>query len=129
MNFTFTKEERLCSRKDIEALILRGHASFLYPFKIHWILTSDQNEPIKIAFAVPKKRFKRANQRNLIKRRMRESYRLQKPFLIAKLGTLNLQVHLLLVYSASQVMDYHELDCNIKKMVDVLWSDIQKLVK
>jgi ribonuclease P protein component len=76
---TFNKEERLCSRKLIDLLFKDGSSFLLYPFRISYLLIdSSQSFPAKVVINVSKKRFKRAVDRNLIKRRLREAYRLQK---------------------------------------------------
>ena len=126
MNFSLSKEERLCSRKDIETLILNGNSSFIFPFKLHWKITKDQKLPVKIAFAVSKKRFKRANKRNLIKRRMREAFRLQKPFLVNDLLKMDLKLQLLMVYISPQVLNFNEIDRKLKIILDMVWKEIQK---
>ena len=76
---TFSKEERLCSRKLIDLLFKNGSSFLLYPFRISYLLTdSPHSFPVQVVINVSKKRFKRAVDRNLIKRRSREAYRLQK---------------------------------------------------
>src|SRR3569833_1292677 len=77
--YTFTKEERLCNKKLIDELFHNGSSFLCYPFKVSWIATSEpQAFPAQVLFAVPKKRYKLATDRNLLKRRMREAYRLNK---------------------------------------------------
>ena len=76
---TFTKEERLCSRKSIDLLFKNGSSFLLYPFRVSYLLTETPHKfPVQIVINVSKKRYKRAVDRNLIKRRTREAYRLQK---------------------------------------------------
>ena len=76
---TFSKEERLCSRKLIDLLFKNGSSFLLYPFRISYLFTdSPHSFPVQVVINVSKKRFKRAVDRNLIKRRSREAYRLQK---------------------------------------------------
>lgn len=76
---TFTKEERLCSRKSIDLLFKNGSSFLLYPFRVSYLLTDTSCKfPAQIVINVSKKRYKRAVDRNLIKRRCREAYRLQK---------------------------------------------------
>jgi len=76
---TFTKEERLCSRKLIDLLFKNGSSFLLYPFRISYLLTDVPCKfPVQIVINVSKKRYKRAVDRNLVKRRCREVYRLQK---------------------------------------------------
>ncbi|NEU09512.1 ribonuclease P protein component [Flavihumibacter sp. R14] len=77
--YTFKKEERLCSKKLIEELFHNGSSFLLYPFRIVWLKQAfPANVPVQVVINVPKRRFKRAVDRNLIKRRIRESYRLNK---------------------------------------------------
>ena len=77
--YSFTKEERLCNKKLIDELFHNGSSFLCYPFKISWLIVDEpQPYPAQVLFSVSKKRFKKAVDRNLIKRRMREAYRLQK---------------------------------------------------
>jgi ribonuclease P protein component len=77
--YTFKKEERLCNKKLIDELFHSGSSFLCYPFKASWqFIDAPQSFPVQVLFAVSKKRFKRAVDRNLIKRRMREAYRLNK---------------------------------------------------
>ncbi|MFA6249088.1 MAG: ribonuclease P protein component [Mucilaginibacter sp.] len=77
--YTFKKEERLCNKKLIDGLFHNGSSFLCYPYKVSWMLTDgEQQFPVQIVFSVAKKRYKRAVDRNLVKRRMREAYRLNK---------------------------------------------------
>lgn len=79
---SFNKEERLCSKKMIETLFQSGASILGFPIRMQYLLIdSDDGDKAKILFSVPKKRFKRAVKRNLIRRRMREAYRLNKHLL------------------------------------------------
>ncbi len=77
--YTFKKEERLCNKKLIEGLFHNGSSFLCYPYKVA-MLVSPVSEPFaaQVVFAVSKKRYKHAVDRNLIKRRMREAYRMLK---------------------------------------------------
>jgi len=77
--YTFRKEERLCSRKYLELLFKNGSSFLLYPFRVSYIFLEDKIEvPVQVVINVPKKRYKKAVDRNLLKRRIREAYRLNK---------------------------------------------------
>ncbi|MBD1384446.1 ribonuclease P protein component [Mucilaginibacter rigui] len=77
--YTFKKEERLCNKKLIDGLFHNGSSFLCYPYKASWMFTDgEQQSPVQIVFSVAKKRYKRAVDRNLVKRRMREAYRLNK---------------------------------------------------
>ncbi|WP_158795755.1 ribonuclease P protein component [Pedobacter sp. L105] len=76
---TFTKEERLCSRKSLDLLFKNGSSFLLYPFRLSYLFVPGKSDfPAQVVINVSKKRFKRAHDRNLIKRRTREVYRLHK---------------------------------------------------
>ncbi|AMP99460.1 Ribonuclease P [Pedobacter cryoconitis] len=75
----FTKEERLCSRKLLDLLFKNGSSFLVYPFRVSYLFIPEKNAfPVQVVVNVSKKRFKRAHDRNLIKRRTREAYRLLK---------------------------------------------------
>ena len=74
--FTFKKSERLSQKKSIQELFDKGSSFYLYPFKVFFIPSEAPDHQILIS--VPKNIFKRAVDRNTIKRRIREGYRLNK---------------------------------------------------
>lgn len=80
---TFKKEERLCSRKHLDLLFKEGSSFLIYPFRItHFSLPPVSDTVAKVVINVPKKRYKKAVDRNLLKRRIREVYRLNKEQLL-----------------------------------------------
>jgi ribonuclease P protein component len=77
--YTFKKEERLCNKKLIDELFHNGSSFLCYPYRVSWLAVEENAEfPVQVLIAVPKKRYKRAVDRNLVKRRIREAYRLNK---------------------------------------------------
>ncbi len=79
MNFTLKKEEKLKSRKAIENLFSDGKSFSQYPLRI--VYRKSTSEHHQLAVSVAKKKFKHAVDRNLLKRRLREAYRLNKSIL------------------------------------------------
>jgi ribonuclease P protein component len=76
--FTFRKEERLSKEKQIQELFSKGSSFYLFPFKVLFLPQADPASPVhQVLISVSKRHFKRAVDRNLIKRRIREAYRLQ----------------------------------------------------
>lgn len=76
--YTLKKEERLCNKRLINELFTNGSSFLCYPYRVTWAYAAFQRYPAQVVFAVPKKKFKHAVDRNLIRRRMREAYRLNK---------------------------------------------------
>lgn len=79
--FPFPKHKRLCSKKLIERLFSEGSSFFAHPIKMVWLdIPMEEKlwhpDNVQILISVPKKLFKRAVDRNVIKRRIRESFRL-----------------------------------------------------
>jgi ribonuclease P protein component len=77
---SFTKAERLSGKKLIQELFDKGSSFYLYPFKV-FFLQSNNSEVNQLLISVPKTNFKRSVDRNAIKRRIREGYRLNKSVL------------------------------------------------
>ena len=130
LELTFKKEERLCSKKAFENLLSSGSSSFLFPLKVIWIKTDyPLPHPAQIAFAVPKRRFKKAHDRNLIKRILREAYRHNKHPFYQFLSENEIRLQLLVVYIAPNMMTYHEITPKVKGTLDSIMAAIQKTSK
>ena len=98
MSQSFHKTERLKSKIIFDELIASGSTVKKHPFILVWKkLNVEQSYPIRIAFSVSKKRFPLAVDRNQMKRKIREAYRLKKADIYAKL-TNNFAV--LLIYTS-----------------------------
>ena len=79
MRFTFGKSEKLTRKSTLEALVRSPHGAKCFPFSLRY-LPAETPEGVarQVVFVAPKRNLKRAVDRNLVKRQMRELYRLHK---------------------------------------------------
>ena len=122
----FRKSERLCSKKIIKNLFATGKRLKHYPFKVVYDFRPYVDSSVKIVIGVPKKNHKPAVKRNLIKRRVRESYRRNKNTLIDILKDKNRTLNLVLIYVSLQVIEYAEIE---RKLVGLLADLAEKIKK
>lgn len=72
------RTERLRSLGAVRRMFESGESGFIFPFRYVWFAEADEIPSAEVLFSVPKKFHKRANKRNLLRRRTKEAYRLQK---------------------------------------------------
>ena len=114
MKQTFTKSERLHSRKLIDELFKNGKSFYSYPFKVILLEIGKTNQyPIQLLISVSKRNFKKAVDRNKIKRLVRESYRKNKSALYKALSNSEYQLLIGLVYTGKTIMTYTEIERKI----------------
>ena len=124
-NLTFKKSEKLCSKKEIEALFKNAISVNAYPLTLLW-LKIDFNiyNPVKILISAPRKNLKNAVDRNLIKRRIREAYRKNKIELIQFLFENNLSCNIAIIYNSKNIADYQEIESKIILLLQRLQKDL-----
>ncbi len=110
--FTLGKEERLKNNLAIQELIQHGRAVSVYPLKIFWNFSPDlhQKYPARAAMSVPKRKFRRAVDRNLMKRRMKETYRNNKHILYNTLNQHEKKIHLIILLLSDEFIPYKRMD-------------------
>ncbi len=128
MPATFCKQERLSSFKEIQALMKGGKTFFHYPFKVVYMdvaheQTNGTQHLNAIMVSVPKRHFKRAVKRNLLKRRIRESYRLNKGMLVAPQGC---KTNVLFIYVAKEVLEFSYIERKLKDILEKISSGTVK---
>jgi len=117
--YTFKKEERLCNKKLIDELFHNGSSFLCYPYRVSWLAVDETAEfAVQVLIAVPKKRYKRAVDRNLVKRRIREAYRLSKQqYLYDILTAGNKKIVFSVGYIGKEIEPYPVME---KKMLKLL---------
>lgn len=107
---TLPKTERLHGKTNISELLAKGRHGNVP--QMRYLFSSNGTQTNRIMISVPKKSFKRAVKRNLLKRRIRESYRKQK-------HTLSVNgVDVLFMYSKKEILSYEEIYSAIGSIIE-----------
>ncbi len=114
-NRSLPRTERLRSLGAVRRLFESGESGFIYPFRYVWFAEPDLEQSVEVLFSVPKKFHKRANRRNLLRRRTKEAYRLQKNLLRAD-APVNLD--LALIYSSKEVVSYKTIAHAVRRILE-----------
>lgn len=140
---TLPRSERLRSLGAVRRLFTEGEGGFVYPFRYTYLVTkpctecagraasddavSDRTEgcsekgregSIEVLFSVPKKFHKRANRRNLLKRRTREAYRLSREALRRGVREAGVEIDLALVYSVKECQSYKSIAYAVQRILE-----------
>ncbi len=105
-HFTLGKEERLKSRKLIDRLFKEGKSFNLFPFRVLYIFPENATQPLQAGFVAGSRYFKKAVDRNRIKRLTKEAYRLQKNELEILLIASNQKLAVFFIYTGREIPDH-----------------------
>ena len=126
---TLSKTERLKSYKRIRILFAQGQKFKVFPLVVYFLLRVEEVEGVEgilqMGVSVGKRHFKRAVDRNLLKRRIREAYRKQKHELKETLTALGISMDIFFVYSNARISDYAEIDLAMQQGLTILLEKIK----
>ena len=124
--YTFRKEEKLCSQKIIGDIFLSGTSFLCYPLKVVWKYEElPTSFPAQVVFSVPKRLFKRAHDRNLLKRQLREVYRYQKHELYQSLELNDQKIAVMIVYIAKEKLEFSQIEGAMTKVIAKLKKKLE----
>lgn len=125
--FTFDKNERLSGTKRIDTLFKEGKSFISYPLRVIYLIHEQSSEAkCSILVSVPKKRIKKAVQRNIIKRLIRESYRLNKT-LIDNSSTNERSIDVAFVYVKDTLSEFSGIQKAMQKALIQISKHINKV--
>lgn len=107
MNESFGKKEKLKSKVVIDRLFAEGQSLKKYPLRLIYLpMETDDEKSLKTAVSVPKRNFKKAVDRNHLKRLMREAFRKNK-YLVS--SNLESSYALMFIYTGREKASYAKL--------------------
>ena len=131
--FTLGKEERLKSRKQIEQLFDKGKSIVITPFRVYFLIDEMLNAQrsmfnVQFGVGVSARNFKKAVDRNRIKRLTREAWRLQKNEIAKKTKEAQRQLNVFFIYTGKELPDFTTVKDKVaivlKKLADKIDENI-----
>ncbi len=123
MNNQLPKSERLHAEKSIKELFNEGSSFFLFPFKVQFFVKKGGGTGTpQVLFSVSKKKLKKAVDRNFVKRRIKEAYRLNKHLLSLE----NIELNIGLIYVAGNLMEFSEIQSKIIPCLKKLQTELSE---
>jgi ribonuclease P protein component len=119
-SYSLSKRERLTGELRIKQLFEEGESFLAYPLRIVFRRMPQQETTVRALFSVPKRRFRRANKRNLLKRRMREAYRLNQKELSEALRESPFSVDIAFSYISNEVLTFGTIERKMSEALSTL---------
>ena len=124
-NFTYQKKDKLKSRKQMQFLFSKGTAITMHPIRLLYTIEKAEagifpNGLLQAGVGAPSRQFRKAVQRNKVKRLLREGYRLEKPNFTNSINLTNTRLNLFFLYVDANVQTQQEIQATIKLLLQKL---------
>jgi ribonuclease P protein component len=131
--FTYQKKDKLKSRKQMQFLFSKGTAINMHPIRLLYTIEKAEDGifsdgVLQVGVGAPSRQFRKAVQRNKVKRLLREGYRLEKPNFTNSINLTNTRLNLFFLYVDANVQTQQQIQATIKlllqKLADKLKSNV-----
>lgn len=129
---TLSKAERLKSYKRIRVLFAEGQKLKVHPLLVYYQIreqldNSNERIQLQMGVSVGARYFKKAVDRNLIKRRIREAYRINNTDLKQELMGKAIGLDVFFVYTSNELLPYTQLETTMQKALEILLEKMSKI--
>ncbi|MEY3055885.1 MAG: hypothetical protein RLZZ614_412 [Bacteroidota bacterium] len=132
--FTYQKTDKLKSRKQTQHLFSTGQAINVFPIRLIYTIEPIESTATNLSLTsvlqagvgAPSRTFRKAVQRNRVKRLLREAYRLEKPNFISQAALDNKRVNLFFLYTDALVLTQVEIQGKLKEALSILVTKLNK---
>ena len=123
--FEFPKKQKLCNETAIKEMFSNGNSFVIHTIRLVWKEQVNSDDVvIKSIIVVPKKQLKLASDRNIVRRRMKEAYRLNKSTIENSLKNKGKQLNIAIVYQNDKRLSYKVIEEKIKLILGRLREEI-----
>ena len=123
--FEFPKKQKLCNETAIKEMFSNGNSFVIHTIRLAWKEELNADDvAIKSIIVVPKKQLKLAADRNIVRRRMKEAYRLNKSAIESVLVDKNKQLNIAIIYQNEKILSYNVIEEKIKLILVRLREEI-----
>ena len=124
VGYSFGKKERLRGKALISSLFSEGRSIQTSAFTVYYLDCNQNDTTARVAVSVPRRLFRKAVHRNLLKRRIRESYRLYKPAFYEQLEAVGRKVCLVIIYRKKEISDFHSIQKDLKSVLQLVVREL-----
>lgn len=117
--YGLSRSERVRGRKLIDRLFSEGNSGFIFPLRYYYLVEAadkTESEKISMMVSVPKRHFKRAVKRNLLKRRVREAFRLNK-HILSNTVPEGSRIHIAFIYGHNEIAEFRKIKSTVKRIL------------
>ncbi len=127
VNYCLPKRERLYLKESIKEVFAKGKSFVAYPLRVIYILGEEElSARSQILVSVPKKYFKRAVDRNRVKRLVRENYRLNKNALHQTLNQKGLYARVVFINVAKDLPSFKQEQKGVRRALERIIKELEE---
>ena len=114
---SFIKDERLNNKIEIKELFSQGKSISINPFQLLWKTNNNTKNHFQVLISVPKRNINLATERNFLRRKIKESFRLNKKKLYKKLNEKAVYINIAIIYQKREIHSYKIIEEKINLLL------------